>query len=69
MPSAATSDGSHVERSMPGVLAMNPSDATARSIRKQFTAIDQGCSWRARSTVRRSSPILEMPYDMTPGCG
>ncbi len=32
-PSAATSQGSHVERSTPGVLATKPSDETGRSMR------------------------------------
>ncbi len=66
-PSAATSHGSQVERSAPGVLATNPSDATGRSMRKQLTAMASCWSWRAKSTVRRSRATFEMPYDMSPG--
>ena len=69
MPSAATSGGSQSDRSTPGVFAMNPSEATGTSIRKQLTATPTGASWRATSTVRRSNATFDIPYDISPLCG
>ena len=39
------------------------------SMRKQLTAMPSLASCTAASTVRRSSPILEMPYAINDECG
>ncbi len=61
IPSAASSVGSQSEWSISGKFAMNPSDATGRSMRNPLTEMPSPRSCAAADTVRCSSAILAMP--------